>query len=121
MVVDTCPDCNGHRLRKESLHFKINGAHIGELTKMDVQVLYDWLEEAEKTLEPRQAQIAHEREGMRRINSQGCENRKDRCLKVVINPESLALIELFVIQQMGAVVEKLAFQARAVMLLLLVQ
>lgn len=60
MVVDTCPDCDGHRLRKESLHFKINGAHIGELTKMDVQVLYDWLEEAEKTLEPRQAQIARE-------------------------------------------------------------
>ena len=51
-----------------------------------------------------QAQIAHEREGMRRINSQGCENRKDRCLEVVVNPESLALIELFVIQQMGAVV-----------------
>mgnify|MGYP003333355910 CR=1 FL=1 len=60
MVVDTCPDCNGHRLRKESLHFKINDVHIGDLTKMDVQVLYDWLEEAEKTLEPRQAQIAHE-------------------------------------------------------------
>lgn len=60
MVVDTCPDCDGHRLRKESLHFKINDAHIGDLTKMDVQVLNDWLGEAEKTLEPRQAQIAHE-------------------------------------------------------------
>ena len=60
MVVDTCPDCSGHRLRKESLHFKINDAHIGDLTKMDVQVLYDWLVAAEQTLEPRKAQIAHE-------------------------------------------------------------
>jgi excinuclease ABC subunit A len=60
MVVDTCPDCSGHRLRKESLHFKINGAHIGELTKMDVQELYNWLVEAESTLETRKAQIAHE-------------------------------------------------------------
>lgn len=60
MTVDTCPSCDGHRLKKESLHFKINEAHIGVLTKMDVNELYNWLDEAEAGLTDRKKQIAKE-------------------------------------------------------------
>lgn len=38
-----CPECNGQRLNKEALHFKINGKNIAELSQMDIQQLYDWI------------------------------------------------------------------------------
>jgi len=31
-----CPECNGYRLRKESLHFKIDNKNIAELALMDI-------------------------------------------------------------------------------------
>ena len=68
-----------------------------------------------------QTQIADEREWMRRIDGQRCEDWKNRCLEVVVNPESLVFVELLVIQQMGTVRMKLILQSAAVMLLLLVQ
>lgn len=60
MIVDTCPDCDGHRLKRESLHFKINEKHIGHLTQMDVQDLFDWMQVAESSLEDRKRLIAQE-------------------------------------------------------------
>jgi excinuclease ABC subunit A len=42
MTVRTCPECNGARLKKESLHFKIDGKNIAELAWMDVNQLADW-------------------------------------------------------------------------------
>ncbi len=60
MIVDTCPDCDGHRLKRESLHFKINEKHIGYLTQMDVQELFDWMQSAESSLEDRKRLIAQE-------------------------------------------------------------
>lgn len=60
MIVDTCPDCDGHRLKRESLHFKINEKHIGHLTQMDVQDLFDWMQAAESSLEDRKRLIAQE-------------------------------------------------------------
>lgn len=36
LEIKICPDCDGFRLKKESLHFKIDGKHIGELAQMDV-------------------------------------------------------------------------------------
>ena len=60
MIVDTCPDCDGHRLKRESLHFKINEKHIGHLTQMDVQELFDWMQVAESSLEDRKRLIAQE-------------------------------------------------------------
>ncbi len=41
----TCPDCGGHRLRKEAYYFKINGKHIGELVDMDFTELNKWVNE----------------------------------------------------------------------------
>ncbi len=37
-----CPDCQGFRLKKEALHFKIGEQHIGELAIMDLQALQEW-------------------------------------------------------------------------------
>jgi excinuclease ABC subunit A len=56
----TCPTCEGARLKKESLHFKIDGLHIAELASMDIGDLQDWYEGLESRLSDKQALIAHE-------------------------------------------------------------
>ncbi len=42
MQKKTCPTCNGFRLRKEALNFKIGDKHIGDLGQLDLQSLHDW-------------------------------------------------------------------------------
>ncbi len=54
----TCTECDGFRLRKESLHFRIHDKHIGQLSEMDFDTLADWLEDIENHLSVRQATIA---------------------------------------------------------------
>ena len=58
MVTDTCPTCDGYRLRKESLHFKLAGQHIGELAQLDVVALAERLVDIEGELTDRQLLIA---------------------------------------------------------------
>ncbi|MGZ5286571.1 MAG: excinuclease ABC subunit UvrA [Flavisolibacter sp.] len=41
-----CPECHGHRLRKEALFVKIHGKNIGELGEMPIRDLKDWFETA---------------------------------------------------------------------------
>ena len=41
----TCSTCNGSRLKKESLYFKINGKSIADLAHMDIVDLANWFEE----------------------------------------------------------------------------
>jgi excinuclease ABC subunit A len=60
MVIRTCPECNGKRLKKESLHFKIDKRDISELSDIDVRELANWLEGLEDRLEERQRVIGHE-------------------------------------------------------------
>ena len=55
-----CPECNGTRLKKESLFYKINGKNIAELSHMDLVNLADWFSNLEDHLEDRQKLIAHE-------------------------------------------------------------
>ncbi|MBT0609153.1 excinuclease ABC subunit UvrA [Aequorivita echinoideorum] len=55
-----CPECNGTRLRKESLYFKVNGKNIAELANMDVVELADWFKNLEKDLSETQIKIASE-------------------------------------------------------------
>ncbi|OWP64682.1 excinuclease ABC subunit A [Hymenobacter amundsenii] len=55
-----CPECHGYRLKKESLHFKIDGKHIGELSVMDLNDLADWFVGLEDRLSERQNLIARE-------------------------------------------------------------
>ena len=60
MSVDTCPTCEGYRLKKESLHFKIDGKHISELTQLDIVQLNEWMENVEQHITDRQRLIATE-------------------------------------------------------------
>lgn len=55
-----CPDCQGARLNKESLHFFINHKNIYDLTSMDISELYQWLEELPSHLSERQKKISAE-------------------------------------------------------------
>ena len=59
-VTSTCPDCQGYRLKKEALHFKLDQTHIGELAMKDIQGLSDWFEGLESRLSERQQRIAAE-------------------------------------------------------------
>lgn len=56
----TCPECNGTRLKKESLHFRIYDKNIAELSSMDISQLYEWLGKVEEHLSDRQRAIAKE-------------------------------------------------------------
>lgn len=55
-----CPECGGQRLNKEALHYRIGGKNIAELSAMDISELYDWLQNIEEKLDPKQRQIAVE-------------------------------------------------------------
>jgi excinuclease ABC subunit A len=55
-----CPDCNGSRLRRESLHFKIGDQHIGDLSQMELNELWNWFSEIESKLDSDKNQIAVE-------------------------------------------------------------
>ena len=56
----TCPECNGWRLNKEALSYRIAGKNIAELSAMDISELYEWLEGIEEKLDPKQLRIATE-------------------------------------------------------------
>ncbi len=56
----TCPECNGSRLKKESLNFRIAGKNIAELTALEPRELLRWAEETEPLLEPRKQAVGHE-------------------------------------------------------------
>ena len=56
----SCPECQGTRLRKESLYFKVNSKNISELAHMDIVELADWFQHVEKRLSKTQLLIAEE-------------------------------------------------------------
>ena len=56
----TCPECHGARLKKESLHFKVDGKNIFELAEMDILSLKNWFTDVEERLNERQNTIAKE-------------------------------------------------------------
>ena len=55
-----CPECHGHRLKPESLAFRILDKNIGQLADMDLLELHEWLQALEPRLDKRDATIAHE-------------------------------------------------------------
>ncbi len=55
-----CPDCNGQRLQKEPLHFKIDGKNIAELAMMDISELSSFFTDIGERMSKRQRQIASE-------------------------------------------------------------
>jgi excinuclease ABC subunit A len=60
VTITTCPECKGARLKKESLHFKIDSKNIFELSSMNIASLSDWMKGLEGRLDKRQLQIASE-------------------------------------------------------------
>ena len=54
----TCPECNGSRLKKEALFFKIDGKNIFELASLDILELQEWFKNLESRLSERQLLIA---------------------------------------------------------------
>ncbi|BDS12603.1 excinuclease ABC subunit UvrA [Aureispira anguillae] len=58
MVVADCSECNGTRLKKQALFFKIAGKNIADLAQMDIQNLYNWVGEVVDELSGRQLAIA---------------------------------------------------------------
>ena len=55
-----CPECQGARLKKEPLHFKIDNKNIAELSAMDIQDLRKWFDNLEDRLNEKQRTIATE-------------------------------------------------------------
>lgn len=58
--VATCPECNGQRLKKEALHFRIDGKNIAELSNMDLSELKEWVDTVEQKMSKKQSKIASE-------------------------------------------------------------
>ena len=59
-VLKTCPLCEGARLKKESLHFKVGEKNIFELASMDINTLKLWFDGVESRMTERQNIIAKE-------------------------------------------------------------
>ncbi len=55
-----CPDCEGNRLKKESLWFKIDGQNIAQLSRLDITHLSSWFSDIESRLDGKQLQIGAE-------------------------------------------------------------
>lgn len=55
-----CPSCNGTRLKKEALYFRIADKNIGELIQMDIEHLIEWFANITEKLSDKQKSIAEE-------------------------------------------------------------
>ncbi len=55
-----CPACNGARLKKEALYFRIAEKNIAEVAEMDISVLESWFKNIEKKMSKTQLLIGAE-------------------------------------------------------------
>ena len=55
-----CPECQGQRLKKEALYFRLNGKNIAEVAEMDVNALSQWLNDLPNHLDEKQKEISHD-------------------------------------------------------------
>lgn len=58
MKLKVCPECNGTRLKKESLWFKVDEKNISELSDLDLNHLAEWFSDLEERLSKKQNTIA---------------------------------------------------------------
>lgn len=58
MQLSTCPECEGARLKRESLSFLLNGKNIAQLAEMPLNELLQWFENIESVLNPKEQLIA---------------------------------------------------------------
>ena len=66
-----CSSCNGMRLNKESLNFKIDNLNIGEVSEFDLDDLFNWISQLKNKLSDSDKIIAEEiiKEIQNRLNS----------------------------------------------------
>ncbi|MDO1500732.1 excinuclease ABC subunit UvrA [Winogradskyella maritima] len=55
-----CSVCEGSRLKKESLYFKVDGQSIADLVHMDIVELAEWLKDLDSRLSEKQQKISSE-------------------------------------------------------------
>lgn len=55
-----CPECNGQRLNKEALHFKVKDQNIADLTQKDIVNLYEWVQNLSEGVSGKQLLIIEE-------------------------------------------------------------
>jgi excinuclease ABC subunit A len=60
MQIADCPTCDGTRLKKDALHFKLGDRNIAELAKLDFTELADWFQVLPDHLDKRQLRIGEE-------------------------------------------------------------
>ncbi len=60
LTIVTCPSCEGFRLKKESLHFKLGEKHIGQLAEMNIDELYEWIGLLPEYLDAKQKTVSFE-------------------------------------------------------------
>lgn len=60
LAITTCPECNGMRLKRESLSYKIWNRNISEIANLDITELKEWLDHVEEHLDKQQRTIATE-------------------------------------------------------------
>lgn len=60
MDEEKCPVCNGNRLKKEALFFKINQKNISDLAQMDIIELSDWFSKIKAKLTKKEIIIGSE-------------------------------------------------------------
>jgi len=60
MLLDTCPLCQGTRLKKDSLWFKVAGRNISELGDLDLDQFGAWASGLDKSLTAKQRTIARD-------------------------------------------------------------
>ncbi len=72
----TCSLCNGTRLKKEALQFRIGGKNIAQVSAMSIAEFAEWMEHIEEHLSDKEQRIAQEivkeiRERLRFLNDVG--------------------------------------------------
>jgi len=55
-----CPECNGYRLKKEALYFKVGDKNIGEASVLQLNHFYEWILEQVANLNDKTKQVAGE-------------------------------------------------------------
>ena len=60
LAVCTCPECQGARLKRESLSYRIWDKNISEVANLDITDLKEWLMHVEEHMEPMKQKIATE-------------------------------------------------------------
>ena len=55
-----CASCDGSRLKKEALHFKLSNKSIADIVAMDLKDLYSWMKNLSKNLSTNENKIASE-------------------------------------------------------------